>query len=176
MKPEFLKINPQHIVPTLVDGDMTIWESGAIVSYLCNAYAKNDSLYPTDPKKRAVVDQRLHFANGTIFTRLRNIVFPVLVLGQKEIDPEKKKDFFEAIGWLNTFLDGQNYVAGNNLTVADICIVTCFSTFVALDWDFSAYPNVLAWFERCKKNIKSFNEINQPGVEMLAAGLKAKLA
>lgn len=45
--------------------------SHAIVTYLINAYAENDFLYPSEPRKRALIDQRLHFDSGILFPALR---------------------------------------------------------------------------------------------------------
>ncbi|CAG2118814.1 unnamed protein product [Medioppia subpectinata] len=61
MTPEYLAINPNHKVPTLVDGEFVLWESRAIMQYLCNRYAPDSTLYPKDPKKRALVDRSLNF-------------------------------------------------------------------------------------------------------------------
>lgn len=71
MKPEFLKINPQHTIPTLDDNGSIIWDSHAISTYLVEKYAKNDKLYPKDLVQRAQIDQRLHFDSGFLFARLR---------------------------------------------------------------------------------------------------------
>ena len=72
-------MNPQHTVPTLDDDGFTIWDSHAISTYLVSKYAKDDSLYPKDLQKRAVVDQRLHFESGIIFSRLLRITVSSLL-------------------------------------------------------------------------------------------------
>lgn len=71
--PEFLEMNPVHAVPVLEDDGKYIIDSHAILSYLVNQYGKDDSLYPKDPYKRAMVDQRLHFDNGILYMRLKTL-------------------------------------------------------------------------------------------------------
>ena len=67
MKPEYLKMNPQHTVPCMKDGDFCINESRVIATYLVNKYGKDDKLYPKDVVTRAIVDQRLYFDMGVFY-------------------------------------------------------------------------------------------------------------
>lgn len=59
-------------MPTLVDDDgaLVLWESRAIMTYLCDRYATNDTLYPREVRARALVDQRLQFDLGTLYPRM----------------------------------------------------------------------------------------------------------
>lgn len=72
LKPEIVKLNPQHTVPILDDQGFHLSEGRAICSYLVNQYAKDDKLYPKDPRERAVVDQRLYFDLGVFYASFAN--------------------------------------------------------------------------------------------------------
>lgn len=157
LKPEFVKLNPQHTIPTLVDNGFAIWESRAIITYLAEKYGKDDSLYPKDPHKRALVNQRLYFDLGVLNQSFSDYYYPLL---RKEgpADPEKFKKIETAFDFLNTFLDGQKYVAGDHFTVADIAILTTVTTFVAVRFDISKYPNVAKWYESVQKEAPGWKE------------------
>ncbi|XP_065219291.1 glutathione S-transferase 1-like isoform X2 [Planococcus citri] len=79
----FQKVNPQHTIPTLQDGELIMWDSHAINTYLVNQYAKDDSLYPKNPKIRALIDQRLHFDSGVLFPAIPYMVILVPIDQQK---------------------------------------------------------------------------------------------
>lgn len=71
---EFLKLNPIHQVPVLVDGDFVLPESRAIMTYLVNSKRPGCSLYPTDPIKRAVIDHLLYFDATVVFPRNQSVI------------------------------------------------------------------------------------------------------
>ena len=60
--PEYLAMNPNGRVPTLVDGDFVLWESNSIMRYLVLAYGQGSPLYPARPKLRASVDRWLDWS------------------------------------------------------------------------------------------------------------------
>ncbi|XP_068892686.1 glutathione S-transferase 1-like [Tenebrio molitor] len=152
LKPEYLKLNPQHTVPTLVDDDgFAIWDSHAIMTYLVSKYAKDDSLYPKDLKKRAIVDQRLHFESGVFFARLLGITRPIIFQGKTDIDDAARDNMLEAYGFLNTFLEGKQWVAGDFISVADYSLISSVTSIeVLVPIDAAKYPNVVAWEKRLK--------------------------
>jgi len=174
-KPEFLAINPQHCVPTLVDGDFTLWESRPICSYLASQYGKDDSLYPSDVKTRATIDRLMYFDMGTLYFRFGEYVYPVMFRGEDKADPEKLEKLHEALGWLNGFLEGHDYAVGNNITVADHTLVATVSTCESTGIDISKHANVTAWLARCKTSMPGYSEVNEPGAQEFGKSAKAKL-
>ncbi|XP_019766435.2 glutathione S-transferase D7 isoform X3 [Dendroctonus ponderosae] len=68
-KPEFIKMNPLHTIPLITDNDWHLYDSHVIMQYLVDKYAKDDSLYPKDLKKRAIVNLRLFFDACYLFPK-----------------------------------------------------------------------------------------------------------
>ncbi|XP_023309099.2 glutathione S-transferase 1-1 [Lucilia cuprina] len=157
LKPEFLKINPQHTIPTLVDGDFVLWESRAILVYLAEKYDKSETLYPKCPKKRAVINQRLYFDMGTLYQSFSEYYYPQ-IFAKAPADPEKYKKMEMAMDFLNTFLQNQKYAAGDTLTVADLALLATVSTFEVAGFDFSKYKNVAKWYANAKAVAPGFDE------------------
>jgi len=167
MKPEFLKLNPQHGVPVLDDNGFVLNESRAIMQYLANAYGtgQTESLYPKDPKKRAVVDQRLLFDMGTLYKTFAEAYYPT-VFYSLAMDDEKVKKLDESLGYLEGFLGKTKYAAGDNLTIADFTIVSSLAKIEAVNHSLKQYPSISNYLAKCKKEIKQHDEINQQGSDV----------
>ncbi|XP_074114862.1 glutathione S-transferase D1-like [Cotesia typhae] len=164
LKPEFIKLNPQHSVPTLVDNGFSLWESRAIMGYLVNQYGKNDYLYPKDPKARAIVDQRLYYDMGTMYPAFSDYYYPILFAGAPE-DKSKYEKIAPAFDFLDKFLEGQNYVAGDRLTIADLALICTVSNFELIKYDISKFKNVTRWVENIKSEAVKYEEVNGEGLK-----------
>ncbi|XP_022909199.1 glutathione S-transferase 1-like [Onthophagus taurus] len=158
LTPEFIQMNPQHTIPTLNDNGFCLWESRAIMTYLIEQYAKNDSLYPKDPKKRALIDQRMYFDQGTLYQRFGDYYYPVMFAGQS-FDPAKLTKCSEAMKFFDTFLQNSDYAAGSELSVADLTLAATVATYDAVGFDLSPYTNVMKWYNKMKE-MPGYEEAN----------------
>ncbi|CAH0596446.1 unnamed protein product [Chrysodeixis includens] len=169
---QYLNLNPQHTIPTLVDGNFVIWDSHAITTYLLNQYAVDDALYPKDPKKRAIIDQRLHFNNAILFTALRETMVPVIYDGEKTLRPENVAKIKSGYDFIESFLTGP-WLAGDSLNLADICCVATISSLnEVIPIDKNLYPKLNAWFELCSKQ-EFYIKANVPGLLLFREMVKS---
>ncbi|XP_053679533.1 glutathione S-transferase 1-like [Anopheles nili] len=170
-KPEFLKLNPQHYIPTLVDGDVVVWESSAILIYLAEKYAQDDTLYPKDIAQRAKVNQRLFYDIGTLMRSVTAYYHPILMGGEGKLEDFKKVE--DAVAVLDRFLNGSRWAAGEHITVADFATaVTIAALDGLLNFDFSVYPNVHRWYEQCKRDLVGYTDITKEATQKTQAFLE----
>ncbi|PSN29356.1 Glutathione S-transferase D6, partial [Blattella germanica] len=105
----------------------------AILCYLVEKYAKDDSLYPKDLKKRTVINHRLYFDIGTLYQSFLDYYCAVFETG-KYGEPSKLEILKGSFKVLDNYLDGSAWASGNELSVADYtiaatvasCEVRCF--------------------------------------------------
>ncbi|KAJ9598046.1 hypothetical protein L9F63_026849, partial [Diploptera punctata] len=164
LTPEFIKMNPQHTIPTLNDNGFCLWESkSSFLGYLVDQYAKDDSLYPKDPQEASSGRSKAVFRYWEHCTRDLGITIYPIYFAKAPADPEKMKKIEESYQFLDKFLEGQEFVAGNSLTIADLAIVSSVSTAEIVGFDITRYPNVTKWFEKMKKVVPGYDEINHKG-------------
>jgi len=160
----FVKMNPQHTVPTLNDNGNIIWESSVICTYLIDKFAKNDSLYPKDLYERAKCNQRLHFSDAIFYQRVRNCSMS-LYMGGTEVPEKDIKSLYEAYDLMEAFLANHTHFVGDQLTVADLCFIGLVGSSHEIYAPITAdkYPKLLKWFERMK-SLPYYDEMEAPFV------------
>jgi glutathione S-transferase len=157
---QIFQINPQHTVPTLSDtkNGLCISESRAIVTYLAENFAKDDSWYPKDPVKRALVNQRLYFDIGALYGSLWDYLVLKYSAGAENSVYHFRMN--SALEILNVYLEGNQFVCGDQPTIADISILASITAYeVVKSIDLSKYANVAEWFTKCKEIIPGYQEL-----------------
>lgn len=159
-------------MPTLDDNGFIIVDSHAICTYLVDKYAPSSSLYPKDLQKRTTVDARLHFDTGFLFARVRFLYEPVLYYGQ--VPAQDRIEYIQK-AWplMEGFLANGNYLAGNELSIADLCAVASISSVnETATIDPEQYPRLTAWLQRLSE-LPYYKEKNALGASALQTAFKA---
>jgi glutathione S-transferase len=149
--PEYRKVHPMGRVPALEDGDVTIFESGAIVEYVLARYG-NGRLMPkvSSPEFPAYL-QWLHYAEGMIMPPVNTIVVETILLpperrNQGNVDRATKL-LGQMLSAVDQHLVGREYLAGE-FSGADIMTGHACTVAARLKADVSDKPNVAAYIAR----------------------------
>ncbi|XP_049947249.1 glutathione S-transferase 1-1-like [Schistocerca serialis cubense] len=171
---EMTQKNPQRTIPTLDDNGLILAESRAIAMYLISKYAKDDSLYPSDPSKRALVDQRLFF-DFDIYGAIGKIWYAVI--DEKAPDQTYVDKVNGGLETWNRMLEGKQWLAGDNITLADYSAALIVSTTQIVpktEFNPYKYKNIAEWLSRVESSnqnyadeMKVFREAVKPHLEKI---------
>src|SRR6202161_3177097 len=125
-EPDYLAMNPNGRVPTLVDGDFVLWESNSIMRYLVLAYRPQSPLSPQAPQLRAGVDRWLDWTLSTL-QPVDRPVFWALVrtpVEQRDMAAIQNDADAEAAQWriVDAYLKTSRFITGEEFTLADIAL------------------------------------------------------
>jgi glutathione S-transferase len=145
-KPAYLALNPFGQVPTIQDGELTLFDSNAILVYLAKRYG-DSSWLPEDPLGAATVQRWLSLAAGQIAygpcaARL------VTVFGAPLDHDSAKKIAVKLFDVLDRELADRAFAAGNQVTIADIAAHTYIAHAPEGGVSLEPYPNIRAWLRR----------------------------
>jgi glutathione S-transferase len=132
LQPSYLAINPFGKVPAIQDGDVTLYESGAILLYLADKVGQLGS----NPAERGVMYQWVLFGNATLGQGIFN-------------EATREKETVRMLTPLNQHFANHSYLVGDTFSVADIAIGTMLYYIpMMLSVDFSPYPNVQRYVQQ----------------------------
>ena len=145
----YLKLHPAGKVPVIDDAGFVLFESNAIMKYLCRK--SNSKYYPNLIEEQASVDQWTdfvaHHVGSGIARVLFNKVFVVLFGGDK--DERSMQDGYRFIAQFLPIIDAQltesDYLACNEMTIADFCLLATLDPCELIEVDLSIYPHIHRW-------------------------------
>lgn len=153
-QPEFLALNPNGAVPTLVDGDFVLTESRVIMQYLASKKPE-PGLLPRDERGRIEVIRWQFWDSSHFSASLRTLVFERLLkpmFGLGEPDARKAEealtDFRRFAAVLDKHLSGKQYIVGDAVTLADLTLAPSLMYAQQTQVPLAEFPNIQRWFAR----------------------------
>jgi len=149
-RPEYLALNPNGRVPTVIDDGFVIWESNACVQYLASVHAAG-TWYPADPRARGRAVQWMDWTLGTLAPAHVG-VFAGLIrtpADQRDLDAISKgrNDWSGLMAMLDRHLADNAYIAGEAITIGDMPPATLSFRWFNLDIEREDYPNLKRWYD-----------------------------
>ena len=156
--PEHLARHPWGRIPVLVDGDLVLWESNAILVYLSDAYG-DGRLLGDEPRARADVMRWLFFESSAwqpaFVPVLAEFVGSRLLAGRAPSDPARvdwhDARLRETLAGVDTHLADRAFLAGEALTLADFSLAGMMMYVRPAAFPFEAYPHLAAWLGRVER-------------------------
>lgn len=148
---DYKALHPIGSAPVITDGDLVLAESGAIVEYIVAKYGKGRLTLATDHPDFAQFLYWFHFANGTLQPATgRNMILGRLNLpADNALLIAMKARLDLALGFLEERLAKVDYLAGRELTTADIMLVFTLTTMrLFYPYDLKPYPPILRYLQR----------------------------
>ena len=149
-RPEYLAINPNGRIPTLVDGDLVLYESMAINHYLADRY--DGGLRPDDEIARAKAVMWSFWGTNEIENLLRPLLRNRLFLPETDRDPaladRAESALARPLDILDDTLGGNDFLLGSSITVADLNVSHGLFWLPAAGIRIETRPHLASWLER----------------------------
>jgi glutathione S-transferase len=146
----YLAMNPMGRVPVLDDDGYILWESHSIIRYLARQY--NSGLYSGDAKACGDVDKWLDWQIGFQQPAITPAFWGLIRTPESERDmaaiQAASAESAALYAVVDRHLQGQDFMAGDHLTIADIPVGAMTYRWYGLDVEHPEYPNLRAWYDR----------------------------
>ena len=159
-----MKRHPQGKVPVMEDGDFTLFESSAIVRYMLDTKAPGNTLYPTDTKIRAKINQVIGALNDLRGAQFVVTAGKVMLPRQGKSMPEKILTFGEtqyktALTKINEMIGDKKHIIGESITICDFLFCEMIMNAMMIKTDFeNDYPKVHAYYTGIINEVPTLKE------------------
>lgn len=149
----YLAMNPNGLIPVLQDGEITMFESNAIVRYLAARHGAG-GLRPSDPAELAAAEQWMEWQQTTATPPISAIFWNNVRVGPRKRNAKvvaaNEEKLFGVLGIAEAHLARNAYFAGQRFSMADIVLGIMFWRYQALECRKPETPNLMRWFESLK--------------------------
>ncbi|MEO8669771.1 MAG: glutathione S-transferase family protein [Tahibacter sp.] len=155
--PDYAALNPNKKAPTLVDGDVVLWESSAIMAYLCIKHGSD--MWPAhNPAEQVEMLRWLSWNDGHWAPAVAPFYFEHVVKSTFGLGPPDRAELTSKVSLvlkfasiLDAHLKDRQYVACGRLTIADFQLASMAHYWRESEMPLEAYPNVVRWLDALRQ-------------------------
>jgi len=152
-RPDYVALNPNMKAPTLVDGDLVLWEASAIMAHLC--IKAGSDMWPADrPSEQVEVLRWLswndcHWADAVSPYYFEHVVKPTFNIGKPDcaVLEGKDKTLRKYAQVLDGHLEGRSYAACDRLTIADFQLASMATYWRESQMPLAPFTNITRWID-----------------------------
>jgi len=149
-QPDYIALNPNKRVPTIIDEDFVLWESNACISYLSSKHAAG-TWYPDDLQVRGDAHRWLEWGTSTLAPS-HGPTFMGLIrtpLEKRNMDAilAGRDNFSAQLAIVDRYLDGREFITGSAITIGDMPLAILSYRWFNLDIEREDYPNLKRWYD-----------------------------
>lgn len=152
--PEYLAMNPNARIPTIDDDGFVLWESNAIIRYLCRKYDMQGLLLPNDGMSYALADQWMDWYKTTLYPAYIDWFWAIVRTEPSARDRSKIADLRQstdaALEILDAHLGKACFIVGDKISMADIPFGPLVYRYFEVTEPRSEFPNLRAWFSQLR--------------------------
>ena len=155
--PDYAALNPNMKAPTLVDGDVVLWESAAIMAYLC--IKTGSDMWPAHAPAEQVELLRWMSWNDCHWSRavgpfyFEHVVKATFGLGSPDRESLQAEvpELLKYAKVLDSHLEGRSYVACGRLTIADFHLASMATDWRVAEMPLQTFPNIVSWLDGLRR-------------------------
>ena len=167
--PEYLAMNPNGTVPTIKDGDFTLWESNSVIQYLAMKYAP-EPLFGDDLETFASASRWMDWEGNMFLPHQHTLVMHLVRLPPEERDPAQVEGARQALLRPLKIIDSQlaktSFISGERFTMGDIPIGIRVHRWFLFDLETPEFPNLTRWYEVIRQRPGFLEHIADPAVHL----------
>ncbi|MEP5633316.1 MAG: glutathione S-transferase family protein [Tateyamaria sp.] len=153
--PDYVAMNPNQRVPTLIDGDLTLWESNTIVRYLVSRYGQ-DTFAGSNPAQVALADMWMEWFQNNCYPHFIALFYQTVRLPKSERSEDARDNAAAALSksfaLLDKHLEDHAFVAGRSVSMGDFIVGASLYRYFSMDFTRADLPNLSAYYDRlCKR-------------------------
>lgn len=147
----YVAMNPNRRVPTLIEGDLVLWESNAICRYLVDTHDVSSTMKAKTSQQRAHADMWMEWFQNNVYVNSIALFYQAVRLPPSQRSPEKRESLLaeltQALMIFDAALEGRSFIAGDQFGLGDVATGAFLYRYFTMDIERTSLVNLSRYYK-----------------------------